>query len=266
MTMPIEGLGQDTSVETSQNDGGINPSWNSVLEKIPQDLHSQVLPQLREWDQNFQKVQQEYSPYQEFAKNNVTPDQIRQAMTVSQALETNPQGVYDVLRQHFGDDVAAEMVQEVQTGPSESWRDNVPPEFLGEVDRLKQGYETMAQIMLSKQEQEKQTQEDAQLDALYNWMETTSPVFKELNKNKGAEPYVNALLASGMKPEDALKQFHEFADNVGVYHNRPKPPMVFGGNGRFVASTGGPDIKTATDKQVRNLIAQQLTAVRDANQ
>lgn len=87
-----------TTDDSSESDSPkINPAWEETLSKIPEEFHPALTPTFSEWDKNFQKVQQDFSPYKEFADNQIAPDRIQQAMQIADLLENNPRGVYDFL-------------------------------------------------------------------------------------------------------------------------------------------------------------------------
>lgn len=272
MSFPMPGQdalpGNDTG-ETggAPQSGGIHPAWNEMLGVIPKELHSQVVPHLQKWDQNTQKVHQRSAPYKEFIEGNVSPDTIRQAMAVAQALENNPQGVYDLLHKEFGGATPPQGGQGLpgtnpiqDEDPFEGY--DLPPQIrekLEMVDRLQNGFDTMAEIMLSQRQRSQEEEEDAELDALYQDLESRDPVFKALNQNGAAEPYINSMLAAGYKPEEALEQFKSFIESVGQYNNRPKPPVVLGAGGSMIPQ-GGMDPRKMDPRQTKDFVAQTLRA------
>lgn len=100
----------DASAETNQESGqpNVNPAWNELLSAVPQEFHQHLLGGLDKWDRGvqnrFQKVQQEYAPlkaYEEFAKLNVAPDVINEAMQFQHALRTDPQAVYNWMQEQY---------------------------------------------------------------------------------------------------------------------------------------------------------------------
>lgn len=265
--LPTEGE-ESTAVETG-GQGNVHPAWNEALSAVPQEYHDALKPHFQKWDQNVQTVHQTYAPYRQFQQQGYTPDKISQALSVAQAIETNPQGFYEVLKQHLGQDAAEEVMEQQGLAGQQEEQEyaQLSPQMQAEFDRMRQGHETMAQILLDQRKKDQEAQEDAQLDALYKDMERTSPVFRELNKNRAAEPYINNLLMQGMQPQQAIKMFEQFVDQVGVRNNRPKPPTILSANGAPVAQQNRREVvKNMDDRQTKNLVADTLRAAFSQNQ
>jgi hypothetical protein len=285
MGFPMPGQGNDSGFDggsggAPQNDyqgdvGKVNPAWEKALSVIPQDLHSQVIPTFREWDQNFQKVQQGYAPYKQFADSGMKPEQLQQAVQLMQALEQNPEGVYKLLHQEFGGQqnpvpqVPGSPNGQGQPGnvgnPGDDIWEGVHPAIRQQVEQMKAATDTMAEIMLGQRQQSQQQQQDQELAELYTNLENSDPVFKELNKDGAAEPYINSMLQAGYEPEDALQAFKGFVESVGQYNNRPKPPVVFGAGGNIVPQQGF-NPKNLNPQQTKNLVADTLKAALHNNQ
>jgi len=96
-------LSDDTQQPQETQSSGGNPAWNSVLEVIPKEFHSQVTPHLQEWDRGvstrFQKIREEatkpYADYQQFVDNKISPQELESAYQIWQQINTNPRAIYD---------------------------------------------------------------------------------------------------------------------------------------------------------------------------
>lgn len=263
------------------NQGGINPAWNDVLNVIPQELHSQVTPHLQKWDGNFQRVQQQYAPYKQFLDNKVEAPYLQQAYQLAKALETDPEGVYNLLHQEFGQQQQNPQGQpgvppvpqgspngQGQPGnaggvPDEMW-ENVHPALRQQFEQMKKATDTMAEILLGQRQQQQEKQEDEELEAIYQGLATRNPTFAALNKDGKAEPYINSLLDAGYSPEDAEKQLMEFIESVGQHNNRPKPPIVLGAGGGMVPDRNF-DPRKLDGPGTRDLVNKQLQAMLNPN-
>lgn len=102
----VDSPDNSVSQESGQTNG--NPAWDSLLSAVPQEFHNHLKQGLGEWDKGvqnrFQKVQQEYAPlkaYEEFAKLNVAPETINEAMQFQHALRTDPQAVYNWMQEQY---------------------------------------------------------------------------------------------------------------------------------------------------------------------
>lgn len=284
--------GQDSSVGTDQGasgsggapqnnggQGGVHPAWNELLGVVPQELHSQVIPHLQKYNQNTEKVHERYNPYKDFVDNRVDPERIRQALAVAEAIEGNPQEVYQLLHQQFGQQQSQQSQglpgvqngnQQLQQGqgdenPYEGLHPSVV-EKLQMLDQMKGGFDTMAELMLSQRQQSQQAEEDAELQAVYDNFSKSNPVFAELNKDGAAEPYVNSLLMAGYKPEEAMQMFEQFVGSVKQYQNRPQPPMLLGPGASAVPGQQTINPAQLSRPDTKNLVASMLDAARSANQ
>lgn len=253
--------------ENSGGGNGAHPAWNDMLGVIPQELHEQVLPHLRNWDQNVQKVQQQFAPYREFSQGGWTPDRLRQAVGVAQAIEQNPRGFMDVLRRHFGDDEAEEMVQ---SGPQgNDWQGQLPPEMAQQLQALQERQEVIAQVIMNDRQTQADAQEDRELQSFYDYVSQTNPTYKALNEqaNGLAERIVNGFLSQGMTGQQAVDSFMQFVQHTGAFHNRPKPPPVMGsGGGGLIGSNQKTQVAKLSGSETKNLVAEILRGATASNQ
>lgn len=264
MSFPFEGSGNDSAPEGNESGGfqgqGVHPAWNEMLGSIPAEYHEAVIPHLKTWDSNVQQVHQKYSPYAKIA-GNTSPERLQQVMSVAQALEQNPQGFYDVLRQHLGieDSVSGEGEEYEEAGPQ-----NIPPQFQQQMQAFERQQEMMAQMLLDQRQKDTQAQEDAELEALYGWMESQSEAFRTLNAVKQggvglAEPFVNDILARGGTPQQALQMLDMFVQNAGSFQAAPKAPAILSGNGGVVPGNQR-KVTDMSGKETRNLVVEALQA------
>lgn len=95
-----------TGQESGQTNG--NPAWDGLLSAVPQEFHNHLKAGFGEWDKGvqnrFQKVQQEYAPlkaYEEFAKLEVKPEDISEAMQIRHAMQNDPASLYKWLQDSY---------------------------------------------------------------------------------------------------------------------------------------------------------------------
>src|SRR5882762_7452101 len=205
---PYREVGHD-----QQFQGGINPAWNEALSTIPKEYHNQLLPVFQKWDANHQsgvqKVQSRYADYKEFVDNGVPADNIRIALGLAQALDENPQAVYQALHQEYGAQFGQNPQLQQQMGQQQQYQqqqgyggdqgyagqqdipEGMTPELYQQFMQMQEQVGMMRDIMLHQNTEQQQAQEDKELDNLYNRMAQENPMFKELNKGGAAEPYMN---------------------------------------------------------------------------
>jgi small-conductance mechanosensitive channel len=236
--------------ENGQDDSGINPAWNDVLSAVPEDAHSQITPHLRNWDQNFQRVQSDFAPYKEFKEAGVTADQIKMGMGLMQALEQNPKQVYDLLAQQFN--FSADSGQ----GDAEPQEDDVfgdLPEAvksqLALVPQLQQQLDTLTQWAVQNQQGSAEAQEDEALENLMGQLRQTHGDFDE--------HYVLSKMQAGQNAEDAIKDYQAFVERISTEAQRPKAPKILG-SGSIIPGEQSLNVNKMDPKQTKDYVAQLL--------
>lgn len=236
--------------------GGLNPAWNDLLSVVPAELHSQVTPHLRNWDNNYQnsvqRAQSDFEPFKEFKEAGISPDQIRMGMGLMEALESNPRQVYDLLADQFkfgsenngqgGSD--APVVDEA----FESLPDEVKNK-LGMVDTLQQQLDTITQWAVQQQNQSTEQQEDAALENLMGQLKAKHGEFDE--------HYVLAKMQAGQDPDDAIKDYNQFVEHISSEAQRPKAPKILG-SGSIVPGENNLNPAKMDPKQTKDYVAQML--------
>jgi len=248
-------------------DKALSSAWDEVMQIIPQQLHSQVTPHFKNWDSNFsrkiQEVQTQWEPFKPFKDAGLQPEQIQQAITLQQALEQDPVKVFQSLQQYVTDNGLLPPVAEEPSGqePGDGSAE-IPSDFLNhpKFKEIETIVNTMAQALLSEQQQKAQQAEDQKVVD-----EITS--LKEEFKAQGqfdegwvitkALQDVNAgKNVTSLKPY--VEQYFNFVNEVKTQQQRVAAPQVLGGGG--IAPSSQFDPKTATPAERRAAIAAQLQA------
>lgn len=135
-------------------------TWGEVLNKIPEEFHASVAPALKAWDQGvtsrFEKLHSQYSPYEEFVKGGVSPDDLRASLGVYQNLNSNPTGFLELLRDTLIEQglyqEAAQVQEEINDDEADEYEDNP---FAQQLQQIQQ--------QLSEREEREQQQEQERL-------------------------------------------------------------------------------------------------------
>lgn len=94
-----------TDTQETESNAGVNPAWNEMLSSVPEEFHPHLISHLDKMDkgvqQRFTKVQQQFSPYKEFAELNVPTQDIQQALQIYHAMNTQPKSVWEMLGNQF---------------------------------------------------------------------------------------------------------------------------------------------------------------------
>lgn len=96
---------QEFTQENNQNEGnerGLHPSWNPLLEQLPEAFHKGISPILSGVDDKYRSLKEQYSPYQEFVNSKADPEILRAGMNLAQALNSDPQGLMLALNEKYG--------------------------------------------------------------------------------------------------------------------------------------------------------------------
>lgn len=230
---------------------GVNPAWNDLLGIIPQELHNQVTPHLRNWDQGvnqrFQGIQEQYKPYKSFVDGNIRPEDLQMGYGLVQALNEDPARVYQAIAEHYG---LSQGAAEEETAEEES---GLPPEVMQKLQAFEQFQEQVSRLLVGQREQElAKTAEDA-LD-------------KELSDLAGKfgdfdEQIVLPLMQNGLSGEQAVQRYFQIMDELATKASRPQVPRIIGSNGGGIPQ-GGVDPVKLPSNDVKKLVAQQLLASR----
>lgn len=258
-----EGLGGYTGEDEGQQGTGQNPAWNEFLEVVPQEFHDKVTPLLSKWDQGvnerFNKVHSEYEPWKPIIQASGDPDTAQFALNLLDAMQNNPEVIYNALKDRYKFDESAPPQQQSynqpgynQQGSNTGQGQNEPniqdDPYASRFAALEQQNRTMSEILIANRQSELAKQEDFALD-------------QELNSAKQKygdydERYVLAMMQNGMPVDSAVRQFQEFRDNVAKQYV-PRP-FIMGGGGGAPGANFNP--AKMSDKQVNELVAQQLSA------
>lgn len=242
-----------------QNEG--NPAWKELFDIMPSQLHPQIRPILDKWEQGTQQRFQQhaetikqYEPYRDLIENNVPMEYIEQALSIAQLIDENPQGFMQQLQSIFGGD----QEQEYEQGPNgyddqegtfeqQQWDLTQDPKF----QELQQHQDLLANYIAQQMTQEQEASEDAELDTMLD----------DLRERYGDydERYVVTMAASGMHPEDAVKQYMEMVNGIR------SQPRADAGLPRIVSPSNGMpseqiDVANLSDgdrkRLVQNILAQ----------
>jgi hypothetical protein len=246
---------QDTiDTDTQENSGG-NPAWQEFLEVLPTQLHSQVTPVLEKWDrgvqERFQKIHEEYEPYKAydpFKEAGVDPETIDYALNIMQALNDDPRKMWEAMAEYY------KFADEAQAQDSD---DDDEYSFDGDVkdprvDRLEQGVEVMANMLLQKQEAEQQAQQDAELE---NEIATLKDKHGDFD-----EGYVlTYAINNEVDLESAISAYQDLERQIAQKIQAPAAPSVIGAGGGTVG-VNRPDPAKMSPAERKALAVQMLQA------
>lgn len=151
----------DTS---GQGEGGTpDTPYAEYLNRIPEEVRSQVEPIFKEWDSNvtrrFQdasEFRQQWEPYQPLGVTDLSPDEVAWALQFRQAAVNNPDAIrqwYDEYAQTHGLAAANAAVEQAQTQQSGEF-DYVDPNLAALKEQLSPMQQQLEQINAWRMQQE----------------------------------------------------------------------------------------------------------------
>lgn len=230
---------------------GLDSSWNDIVGAFPEDKRGELAPLLK---QRVESVSSQYEPlkqWEEFNKSGITPDQVKNGLTLFNMIESDPRGVYETIGKHLGitPQQAQQVVEEIEDGDEDDPR----------IAALQQQVETLAQITLTERQQAiaaKQAEEDnATLDR----------ELKQLKAKVGDFPEEEILMRMAHKNLSAEKAYEEYSKFAEDIRSRRPAPFVLGSGGTIPNRTIDPTKLNGND--TRSLVAQMMdNAMRERKQ
>lgn len=128
------------SLAPSESEGtgsGINEAWAPLLDALPEQLRTMesVTNPLKEWDKNYQTLQEQYKPFKELPDEWRDPLKIGQAITIFDKLQNDTNGFLKELADYLGVSLAdAKEIVKEQAPDQKPETPVVPLEFTDEDD------------------------------------------------------------------------------------------------------------------------------------
>lgn len=238
---------------------GGNPAWNDVLQYIPEDKRTEVVPKLKEWDQSFQEVQSKLAPWKEFADGQVDPDTATLALSVLNSIENNPQAAYEAIGKHLGISTkeAKAAVEEIQDDAQQQQQQQESGSSISQqqFDLLQRRSDAMAQILLANKQQDDLAQQEQQLDQELTALKTEKGEFPE-------QEIVMRMMHNDMSAAEAYDDYNKFEEDL--FKQRKQAPRVLSGGGMIPQPSVNP---TQLDRKgTKDHVAQLLIQAQQQNQ
>lgn len=251
-----------------QEQGGGNPAWGTILEKVPAPFHNVIRPELENWDRGVQQrleavrqeVRQQYEPFQQFLDNQVDPQELHTAYNLMQQLTANPQRFYEVLRDSLGfsEEEAADAVEELQ-----EQQEQEDPRIAQLMQQQQQMLEYFQQQQMEQQRQAQMQQMNQQIDDEFAAIERKHGKLSDEVKGRVLEQalLMNQRTQSVVSIEDAFNELTKFVAKVrsapGPGDTAP-PAMPTSGGLPSQPSTGNKSIGQLSPAERRALAAQVI--------
>lgn len=246
----LEEEGEEEYEQEEEPQAG-HPAWQQILAKIPPELHAQVIPTLQEWDsgvsRRFQKIHDEYAPLKRFEE--VDPDEIKEALDVYNALNNDPASTWEAIGRVYG--LSPQQVSQVAEESDDFDLGDLPPAIrdrLSKLDVHDKVLEAITGELLQRQEAEKESQEDAQLEG---YLDALREEYGDYD-----EDYVVGLIASGIDGEEAVARFQEFTQQFEQQPQRQSPRVMSGGGG--IPNSESVNVSKLSNQDTQKLVEELL--------
>lgn len=245
-----------STADTSTGQGSDDSDYSlasGFLNNVPEDQRSIVEPYVKKWDagvtRRFQELHSSYAPYKQFMDQGVDASEIESAMQVYQLLDTNPQYLYQLLKTELDGEQGQPSSEQLDDND-----DDIPVAVQQQLEKQQQMLEALAAHLLGQEQQSTAAQQDAELD---DYLGLLTDEFGDYD-----EDFVLTKMARGMSGEDAVKAYFklidkqlEARDKSGQGSGSTAPPILSGGG---VAGSSSKTVSNASDKEVRELVANML--------
>lgn len=229
-----------------------------------------VEPLIKKWDagvtKRFQNIHDTYKPYKELGEL----EDVQAAWQLAQAFNEDPVGTlkkaFEVYLNEGIDIDMSEFMNPAGNAPGNepSVENEQPPgqfqgmdpNFLNEWDQVKQVLGVLSQDVIDRRKKAEDEQNRSQFD---NYLKTLHDTHGDFDND-----WVTAKMASGVQPEDAIKQFNEMIKSFSNSQQNKPGPIIFGG-GPTPGQVQDVDVKSLSPEQRRAYIAARLTAAANEN-
>ena len=245
--------------ETQSQNESHNPNWDELLNELPDDyIKNRVRPHLEKFDRNnnsrFEKVQQQWAPYQPLVDNKVSFEDVQQAFQLRHNLTNNTRQFFEQLGQTLGIEGSRLQAlfnneqQEQQPNNGQGLRNGIPE---GEeepldprIQQLKRQQEAMqaylAEQWAGAQQQQAFIQQQQNEARWYNETKEVLDKFNVADKEERNWAVNFAIMQSQQtgKPVDIEAGIRAMRSFQGqAIQNRRYAPPVSDGTGNFIAET-----------------------------
>lgn len=254
---------QSGSYDGNQAQGtGVNPNFQPLLNDLPQDLHSKVLPHLQQWDsgvnRRFEKLQSDYAPWKPVLSSGVTPDMVQNSLALMNLLDSNPEALYKILADTYKFDKANENAGQGQPPSNQQAPVDEIPDYARSLQQqygqMEQNFTTLAQHVLEQRRAEAEAREDA----------TLANEFKAAHNKIGEfdDEWVKSrcLADLNLSVEQAARQYQDWERGVLARHGAR--PIITGSSGGGVPGQGNIDVRKLNGAQTRGLAADMIRQMR----
>lgn len=226
----------------------LDPQWQSYLEFVPEEQKEEAVAKIEEIDKSYKAESEKLKPWEEFANKGFEPEQINFALGVVDAIEKDPQQVYDALAKHLG--ISKKDAQKIVEDDKKNKEGEQTEPWKQQYQSLEEKVNTLTQIALAekKEKDDEKTikQQEQELDKELSDLKAKKGEFDETD-------ILMRMRAGNISAEEAYDQHVSYVKQI---RERKAAPYVLG--------TGAPippgkvDVKKLDGKGTKDLVRQYL--------
>lgn len=259
---PVVDSTVDVVSTEAESVSGDNPAWGSLKEKLDPISYHSIQDELKAMDaaanQRITSVNKSYEPWKQLADSGTTPEQIQQALSISEKLNANPEEIYTALGTFLENNgrlpSKQELTQEIAEQSEETEDD---PRY----SALEEQNQKIMQFLQDQQQQQAAQAADKAIDTEIEQLRAAHP---ELAPEDVKEVIRRAALdaqSTGKAPtlEEAFVGFNALRNRI---LSTPRPadsaPNLIPTSGGVPSSTAQRSLGSLSRLETQNLISDLL--------
>lgn len=232
--------------EVLSNLEGYSDAEKATLERYMSDIDGQITSR-------FQEIHKQYEPFK-----GMDPEAVQEGLALVQLVQSNPQGVFDMLGEALQHPAFLDSGEEEETleqeppGTGETEYGNVPQALLDRLDRQEAILESLAESAVARQTEQQEADEAAALDKELEDLHNEHGNFNE-------KWLLSFAAANEVDLATALPEYQAFVEEIMESFQAPKAPSPTLSGGDFALPTQKKPSEL-DGKQVKDLVAQLINA------
>jgi len=245
----------------------IDYGYDSYLSQVPEALRDQIKPAFEQYSEKLKgSVDEQYgqlAPLKEYIDQGYTPQHFGAGLEVLQAINNNPEQVFQGLLENYPD-LAQQFLQQQQQQtpqfqqnpqqqqvPSGNEEDPYESRF-SQIDQVLQLLtQGLTQQQSDYQSQQQAAQEQQELQQFQKQLDELAP------EDKFHRPFILSYIAQGQSPQQAIQSYNEWQTGQTQRQNSLGAPIVAPAGGGGLPSESI-DTSKLTDQQRKDLMIQYM--------
>jgi hypothetical protein len=254
----VEESSEPVEVETVEP---TTAEWESILQVVPEGLHEIVRPELEKYNQTMEdrlyEVNQKYESWEPIIDVH-DAETTAYALGILDRLNSDPRGLYDAMREHYGwqDQVQAAVEQSNGWQQDEETIDTATYEEDPRITELQQGMEAIAQLLVTEREQYAAQEADNELE---QELISAKQKYGDFDERYVLLDAIN----NDIDLDTAIRNYKQLEESLLIKNNQPPAPSVIGSSGGVPVVSVDP--KNLNPQETRSLVVEMLRASKESS-